>query len=200
MKWLHTAEVSGDSKFIEDVIYTLAGYVCEWVGTDCIVIFWGNCSFNYILYKSDIIVLVCVCVILCKRIFCVAVGIFMNLCVCVTLCVCVCVCVWVYFYEPVHVWVRARPCEWWTVCQLRLAWRWVATPQGCAGLRGGLSLISSIRPPCVMAADPRRSAGRDGRPVLGTNNARSWAHFLPGAALTLLLSDSKWRWERWHFG
>lgn len=32
-----------------------------------------------------------------------AMGIFTNLCVCASVCV--------YFYESVHVWVRARPCE-----------------------------------------------------------------------------------------
>ncbi|TNN65330.1 hypothetical protein EYF80_024485 [Liparis tanakae] len=53
-----------------------------------------------------------------------------------------------------------------------------------------------IRPPRVMAADPRRSGGLS--PVLATNQAKFWAHFLPGAALTLLMSNSKWRWQRCH--
>lgn len=67
----------------------------------------------------------------------------------------------------------------WTVCQLRLTWRWVATPRGCAGLWGGLSLISSIRLPCVMVADPRRSVGRDARPL-----GQGRAPIMPGSGLT----------------
>lgn len=61
----------------------------------------------------------------------------------------------------------------WTICQLRLNWRWVATPRGCTGPRGGLSLISSIKPPCVMAADPWQNIGCVGRPLLATNNTSS---------------------------
>lgn len=149
-----------------------------------------------------IILAVCVCVWvrLCfsvyKKVVLCGFGYFYEL-MCVYSYVHVCIFMNWWVCEDVHASVSAA---WWTICQLRLTWCWVATPRGCAGLRGRLSLISSIRPPCVMAADPRRSIGRDGRPVLGTNDARFWAHFLPGAALTLLLSNSKWRWERWHFG
>lgn len=108
---------------------------------------------------------------------------------CLPVCECVCVCMHTL----------------WLDCQLRLAWHWVATPQGRAGLRGGLFLISSIRLPCVMAADPLASGqvlamtvpiGRCRAPVTAGYGLTSW----PGAALTLLLSNSQRRWQRWHFG
>lgn len=115
------------------------------------------------------------------------------------MCASVYVCVFMnqWMCECVHPCVCAA---WWTDCQLELTWRRVATPRGCAGLRGGLSLISSIRPPCVMAADPRRSFGCDARPVWAPVTAGSGLTSVPGAAIALLLSDGN-RWgQRWNFG
>lgn len=65
------------------------------------------------------------------------------MCVFSWFCVCVCVCT---------LCVNARVAV--PVCQLRLSWRWVATPCGCTDLRDRLPLISSIMPQCMMGADP----------------------------------------------
>lgn len=114
----------------------------------CVCVIGGG--FVWLWVFLQIWVCVCTCVRLC---------IFMNRCMC----------------EWVHACVSAT---WWTVCQLRLTWHWVATPRGCAGLWGRLSLISSIRPPCVMAADPRQSVGP--WPLFG----RCWTPVMPGSGLT----------------